>query len=192
MYIDINISGLVIANYRSAIHISLWKKKTILLQFLIIKPITKTNEWVLSHTCVRKNSKGPPMKSFCPFYWLGAGGGGDAPSKWGRVRGPQPAFFTRVLGKRRAIRRGGGGTGRHTLTPSPQAAITIENAHHARSCKHNIFLKVQYWPRIPSHASPPTRARRPPPMFFCSMTSEYLYEVHYEVRCWPGTKNFSV
>ncbi len=50
----------------------------------------------------------------------------------GRVRGPQPAFFMRVLGERRAIRQGGGGAGRHKLTPSPQDAITTKNAHHTR------------------------------------------------------------
>ncbi len=85
-------------------------------------------------------------------------------------RAPTSVFFTRVLGERRAIPRGGGGTGRHTLTPSPQAAITIENAHHMRSRKHIICLEVQYWLRAPSHAPPPMCASRPPSMFFCSMS----------------------
>ncbi len=142
----------------------------------------------MSHTCVRKNSKGPP-KYFCPFLLISRVGGGDTCGEWGRIWGLQPAFFTRVLGERWAIRRGGG-TQAH-INPLPQAAITIETPITHAPTTQNIFsLKVQCWPRVSSHAPPPMRTSCPPPMFLCSVISECLYEVHYEVRCWLRAKNF--
>jgi hypothetical protein len=76
--------------------------------------------------------------------------------------------FTHALGERRAIRRGGGGA----LTPSSQAEITIKTpimrapTHLLKSPK----LAVGSQPR-----PPPTRTRRTPPTFVCSVTSECLF-----------------
>jgi hypothetical protein len=110
------------------------------------------------------------MKYFCPFYWLGAGGGRDSHGEWGRVRGPNQRFFYARFGWKTRYPSRGRGDREAYINPLPQAAITIENAHHARPRKHNICLEIQYWLRAPSHAPPPTCASRPPSMFFCSMS----------------------
>jgi hypothetical protein len=61
----------------------------------------------------------------------------------------------RILGERRAIRRGGGGTQAH-INPLSQAAITIEMPIMRAPTAQNIFpLKVQCWPWVPSHGPPP-------------------------------------
>jgi hypothetical protein len=72
-----------------------------------------------------------------------------------RVQAPA-SIFTRVLGERRAIRRGGGGTQAH-ITPSPQAAITIETPITRASTTQNIFF-LESSPGRGLPATPPLRA----------------------------------
>jgi hypothetical protein len=67
------------------------------------------------------------------------------------------------------------------ITPSPQAAITIK-APITRT--PTPFLKNPELATGLKTRPPPPRARQsPPPMFVCSVISECLFEVHYEVRC---------
>ncbi len=112
--------------------------------------------------CVRKNPKGLPIKYFCLFYWLGAGGGRDA-QQVGACPGTPTSVFYAYLGRLTSDPSRGRGAGRHTLTPSPQAAITTKIAHRVPA--HKIF---QYWPRFPSHG-PPMHASHPPPTFFAAL-----------------------
>jgi hypothetical protein len=66
-----------------------------------------------------------------------------ARGKCGRVRGPQPALFLRAFWAINERSDEGEGGHRHTLTPSPRAAITIKSAQRARSAIiHHIFLKT--------------------------------------------------
>ncbi len=83
-----------------------------------------------------------------------------APAELG-IKSPSQ-FFARVLGERRAIRRGGGGKG-DDIAPSPQAAITIETPFTRALSEQSIYLSIksQCWPLIPVHAPP--HARHPSP-----------------------------
>jgi hypothetical protein len=83
----------------------------------------------------------------------------------GACPGTQPAVSARVWGARRAIRQGGGGAGGGALTPSLQAAIAAESAHHARSDTYFYFIEVQFWPRFPSHAPTPRAPAFPAHVF---------------------------
>ena len=61
-------------------------------------------------------------------YLCYEGGGAGARGVWGVSEDQASDFYAR-FGGRRAIRRGGGG--HRQLTPSPQAAITIEHPSRA-------------------------------------------------------------
>jgi hypothetical protein len=148
-----------------------------------------TNGWALSHKCVGK-TKGPPQY-FCHisvfFYWFGTGGAGTCAANGGVSEDPASDFCAR-FGRTTSVLSKGGGGGRALPPPSrlqspPKAPITCAQTHQ--------FSIVQYWPRFPSYA-PPTRASRPPPTFFCSVISKCLFEVHYQVHCWPRTLIFSI
>jgi hypothetical protein len=105
------------------------------------------------------------MKYFCPFLLIGRGRGRGCAQRVGACLGALDQRFLRMFwAKRQAISGGGGGTGRHTLTPSPQAAFTIEMPITRAPTTQKLSLKVQYWPRITSHA-PPRAPAFPRPCF---------------------------
>jgi hypothetical protein len=131
------------------------------------------------------------MKSSCNFFTDWAQEGAATRDKWGCVRGPQPAFFYARFGQNNErLIEGEGGTGRHTLTPSLQATIIIENAHHAHSNKtkhfpslgQTCYLELACGFTYTLHISPPrdggTRAipevLKGPPMSFLHLFSAHL------------------
>ncbi len=81
-------------------------------------------------------------------------------------RAQAPAsIFTHVLGERRAIRRGGGGTQAH-INPLPPGCNHHRNAHHTRfNNTQPIFLRVHCWPWASSHAPPPCAPAVSRPLF---------------------------
>jgi hypothetical protein len=131
----------------------------------------------------------------------GAGGG-----KWMHAaRGGVPVDPARVvvcvLHGRWEIRRAGGHS---RLTPSPQAAISIKNAHHERSSIEYMTLaerrdggdhpchcvsqcSLKSWPGHESLGIPPPHARQPSlcPRFYAAWQKKCLCKVQYKVRCWP-------
>ncbi len=96
------------------------------------------------------------------------------------LKTPGPSVFTRALGERRAIRRGGGGTQAH-INPLPPDCDHPQNAIARAPQDQSYFLKGPMLGSGPQPRPPPTRASRPPPTFLCSVISNCLYEVHYEV-----------
>ncbi len=78
------------------------------------------------------------LLSYCMYIFV-MGGGARARAAYEACPRTQPAIFTRVLVVDERSDEGEGDTGK--LTPSPQAAITID-IHHARSYRIKyVFLE---------------------------------------------------
>jgi hypothetical protein len=143
-----NILGLVIAHYRSAIHISSWsKEKTNINNISNINCLANhiTNGWVLSHTCVGVKLKVRHCISVL-FHSLRPWGSGDARGVRGRVRRPQPVFLSALFSARRAIRLRGGGTQAH-INPLPSGCNHHRDAHYALSIINSIKSPTQQFLR---------------------------------------------
>jgi hypothetical protein len=174
-----------------------------------------TSGWVNVARVCRKNPGGSPIKSSKSFWLFIA----DISTKvqdlcvWG-VRGrtrrgghpwTQPVLSRALFSRRWEIWRGGGG--HSNQTPSPQAAISINHAHHVRSSIEcvtlvekawwgggipplslhvsHISLKVLTRPWVPKH--PPTRASHPPAHVSLQSDHEVFIQgpLCIIVRCWP-------
>jgi hypothetical protein len=114
--------------------------------------------------------------------WMGGGEGVDRTAR-GACPWTPASVVARAFGQAMSdLTRGRGGT-HHTLTPSPQAAISIK-PRPSRTLHRRIMISLKFWPGHGSLGTPlpHMRASRPPPTFLCSVTMKCLFKVHYAVE----------